>query len=327
MNLIKSTLIIAPAAILFMACGGKQTQQADADTQSQPPLQHTQYGNINRHYIYSPEMGDTITIDVWTSEGFDASASGRYPVIVMHDGQNLYDATTTWNQQAWEVDSVASALIAAGEISAPVIIGVHSVAETRKGDLMPEKAFDYISVEADSALNDFKGAYPLRGSAYAKFIATTLRDALTAEYNLTTNPDSTFVMGSSMGGLMSVYALTEYPEVFGAAACLSTHWIGTVDGDPTFANAMYTYLAENLPRDGRHRLYLDHGTETLDSLYIEASPRFAHLADSLGYTTPATDSIGRMRFEYYVDKGGAHEERSWAARVDRPLRFLLGKSK
>ena len=290
-----------------------------------PALQEASSGNIDRHYIYSPEMGDTITVDVWTPKGYPADDGHLYPVIYMHDGQNLFDASTTWNCQSWEMDSVTSALIDAGKIEAPVIVGVHSVSKTRKSDLMPENAIKYIKGTPGATLRQFLEETPVRGNAYAAFLANTLRPAMDARYRLTADVDSTFLMGSSMGGLMSIYAMSEYPSVFGAAACLSTHWVGTTDGDPTFSAAMYDYLAENMPRDGRHRLYLDHGTTSLDSLYGPSNQRVVELMESMGYSLDSGSDGSRPTLDNYIDEGAGHEERFWAARVERPLIFLLGK--
>ncbi len=302
----RNILISAVAAVVALV----------AMAAEKPQLQKASAGNVDRHYIYSPEMGDTITVDVWTPKGY--SVSGRaYPVIYMHDGQNLFDATTTWNGQSWEMDSVVSRLVNNGEIIAPVIVGIHSVAETRLGDLMPENVKCYIKNSENKALQGFLSSSPLRGNAYASFMVNTLRTAMNQRYNLAASADSVFVMGSSMGGLMSVYAMSEYPDAFGAAACLSTHWIGTTDGDPTFSDAMYAYLSERLPRNGSHRLYLDRGTAMVDSLYASSDCRMAQLAGRLGYNG--------LRFENFVDSGAGHQERFWAARVARPLRFLLGQ--
>lgn len=293
-----------------------------------PALQQATSGSINRHYVYSPQMGDTITVDVWLPEGFDDATGNRYPVIYMHDGQNLFDATTSWNCQSWEMDSITNHMAMSGEIIAPVIVGIHSVNQTRLGDLMPENALDFLTDQPDSTLSAFISATPLRGNAYAAFIVETLKPMMDSIYPLSANRDSTFLMGSSMGGLMSIYAMSEYPEVFGGAACLSTHWVGTLDGNPAFPTAMYRYLAEKLPRDGQHRLYLDHGTLTIDSLYGPWEERIISLADSLGYkTTSAAQQASYPEYmptlETYIDEGAGHEERYWAKRVSRPLRFLL----
>ena len=299
------------------ACGAVSDEKEPVPS-NPPALQTASTGNVHRHYIISPQMGDTVTIDVWTPEGYDGS-SRRYPVIYMHDGQNLFDATTTWNHQSWEMDSVIGTLIADGKISVPVIVGIHSVAESRKGDLMPENALKYLPEKRSEAVDEFLDTTSLRGNAYAAFIVNTLKPRMDALYRLSPERDSTFVMGSSMGGLMSIYALSEYPETFGAAGCLSTHWIGTLDGNNAFSDAMYAYLDEKLPRDGHHRLYLDHGTTTLDSLYGPSEERMIGLVRSHGY------SEERGTLETFVDEGGAHQESSWAARVWRPLQFLLGE--
>lgn len=235
----------------------------------------------------------------------------------MHDGQNLFDASASWNRQSWEMDSVTGSLIAAGAIEAPVIVGIHSVSATRKGDLMQQKAMSYMNSGNEEHLANLLHGNTVRGDAYVAFMVETLMPAMDSIYTLTKDMTQTSVMGSSMGGLMSVYAMCEYPDVFGNAACLSTHWVGSLDGNPAYPEAMRRYLVDKLPRDGRHRLYLDHGTTSIDSLYGKWEERMIEVADSLGYHAPET-------LETFVDEGAGHEERFWARRVERPLRFLLG---
>ena len=92
--------------------------------------------------LFSPEMNETIKIDVWTPENY--TINKNYPVVYMHDGQNLYDATSTWNHQAWEIDSVAGYLMREGIIKPAIIVGIYSTDTTRLGDLMPEKPLQYL---------------------------------------------------------------------------------------------------------------------------------------------------------------------------------------
>lgn len=290
-----------------------------APTTPRPAIQHPDAGSIDRLYIPSPQLGEEWTVDVWIPEGYASDATHKYPVIYMHDGQNLFDANTTWNHQAWEMDSVTSSLIASGAIEAPIIVSIHSHADTRKGDLMPQKAAESSSFspqQRDSLL----GGIPIRGDAYARFIVETLKPDIDSLYRTLPDRNNTTVMGSSMGGLMSIYAMSEYPDVFGNAICMSTHWIGNPDNAEPFACAMYRYLDRNLPRDGQHKLYLDHGTETLDSLYGPWEEMMITLVKTCGYNTPET-------LQTYIAPGAAHTETSWAARVDRPLRFIFGKNK
>ncbi len=292
-----------------------------ADSIPNPPaLQNASTGKIDRLYVYSSELGDTVTVDVWTPECYNADNDTRHPVIYMHDGQNLFDASTTWNHQAWEMDSVTGALISSGEITAPVIVGVHSVAATRLGDLMPQKALGYLSEATDTLKEIFlsRNAKDVRGDAYAKFMATSLKPLIDARYKVLTDRANTSVMGSSMGGLMSLYIMSEYPEIFGSAACLSTHWVGTIDGNPAFSEAMKEYVRQHLPSDGRHRLYLDRGTATIDSLYGPAQTAIIAIADSLGYNYGTN-------LDTLTATGASHMEQAWMMRVARPLRFLLSQ--
>lgn len=235
----------------------------------------------------------------------------------MHDGQNLFDATTTWNGQSWEMDRTMCALINAGRIRPAIIVGVHSVAETRVADLMPQKAVSGSPLEA--LLNEvkLKGMTP-RGDAYAAFLASTLKPAIDRAYRTLPGLTDTSVMGSSMGGLMSVYALCEYPNVFGNALCLSTHWTGTPSVAKEFEEAMYRYLDANLPSPEAHRLYFDHGTETIDAGYGPAEERILKMIKGKGY------SYNEGTLLNMVDYGASHEERAWAARVAIPLEFVLG---
>lgn len=279
------------------------------------PLQTPDAGQIDRIILHSPELNEDVTIDVWTPADY-AQRADSLPVIYMHDGQNLFDATTTWNQQAWEMDSVTNALQINGEIALPpVIVGIHSVQKTRTGDLMPVKALaDY-----DPKTAGFNEDINLRGDQYAAFVAQTLKPQIDSLYRVRRQPASTSVMGSSMGGLMSAYILCEYPEIFGNAACLSTHWAGFIKdnkADDNFGNSLYLYLQSNLPRDGKHRIYFDRGTETIDALYDYWDDKIIEMTESAGYTRPD-------KLDSFVDKGAAHDERSWSQRVERPLKFLL----
>lgn len=281
------------------------------------PLQTPCAGKMDRHYIFSPQLSDTITIDVWTPEGYSAQREKAYPVIYMHDGQNLFDANTTWNHQSWEMDSVTSALINQKLIEASVIVGIHSKSESRLGDLMPEKAFFMIENLPDTV--SYSG-HPInvRGDKYAAFVTQTLMPQMNAEYNLSQKAEETIVMGSSMGGLMSIYMICEYPDLFGGAGCLSTHWPGDPFSHWPLMPAMLRYLEKALPSSGNHKLYFDHGTEDIDAFYGEAELQVLELVKKNGYVTGVS-------LDNYVDEGAGHQERFWAKRVERPLRFLLPK--
>jgi predicted alpha/beta superfamily hydrolase len=125
-------------------------------------------------------------------------------------------------------------------------------------------------------------------------------------------------MGSSMGGLISMYAMCEYRDVFGGAACLSTHWVGSLTmADPSIPKSFASYMGSNFPSPKDHRIYFDHGTVGLDSKYGQWQIMIDELMSLKGYTPG--NYVSR------VYNGADHSEKSWAARLDRPLIFLLGK--
>ncbi|MDE6811241.1 MAG: alpha/beta hydrolase, partial [Muribaculaceae bacterium] len=284
---------------------------------AQPPRQQVECGRIDRLNIFSPQMNDTVTVDVWTPDIYGFDVTRHFPVIYMHDGQNLFDANTTWNHQAWEMESVMCSLLGEGLIEPAIIVGVHSFPDSRVADLMPQKAVEG-SEALTTTLEQVKmKSLPVRGDAYAAFLAGTLKSEIDSLYRTLRDASNTTVMGSSMGGLMSIYTLCEYPDVFGNAICMSTHWIGAPEVAGEFTDAMYRYIDTNLPQPGNRKLYFDHGTATIDAYYGDAEKRILKLLKEKGY--------GDTNLRNMIDEGAPHEERAWAGRVSVPLLFLLGR--
>ena len=127
-----------------------------------------------------------------------------------------------------------------------------------------------------------------------------------------------------MGGLISVYAFCKYPEVFGGAACLSTHWpmIGTgllisMKITENTSRVFREYLSSNLPSPPRGKIYFDYGSEKLDSIYKPYQKLVDTIMKKSGYT-----SVNWMTREFM---NADHSERAWSKRLYIPLEFLLGK--
>jgi enterochelin esterase-like enzyme len=124
-----------------------------------------------------------------------------------------------------------------------------------------------------------------------------------------------------MGGLISVYAMNEYPHVFGAAAGLSTHWVGSYEANSDMPHAALAYLREHLADPRNHKLYQDHGTTQLDALYAPYQGQVDQLVRAHGYTNqgPSPNFMSR------VFEGTGHNEQAWADRLEIPLLFVLGR--
>ena len=271
-------------------------------------------GVVERHYVYSPQLQDTYAVDVWVPAGYDAGRTIPYQVVYAQDGQNLFDPDVTWNHQSWNVDGVAERL--GDSLNDFVVVGIHN-RSTRSADYLPHKP-----LEADAALEkkilDGWGQTESRSDRYLDFIVSTVKPMMEAEYNIRKDVSGVTAMGSSMGGLISLYAMCEYPDLFGNAICMSTHWLGyDYTCVPAFPEAMATYLEKALPTDGRHRLYLDHGTKGFDGSYEPWDTNVYELALRKGYREDET-------VKHHIAEGADHNETCWSQRLDIPLLFMFG---
>jgi predicted alpha/beta superfamily hydrolase len=245
---------------------------------------------------------------VWLPPGYDASKD-RYPVVYMQDGQNLFDSAKANFGVEWEIDETMTNLIASGEVRPAIIVGIQS-SPMRFEEYMPKKAATGDVVEPGvEGYPSFKTA-DLVADRYLAFMVDELKPQIDARFRTLFGPADTFVFGSSMGGLISAYAVSEHPDVFGGAACISTHW-------PAGNGATVEYFSRSLPTPGGHRFYFDYGTATLDALYEPHQLRMDAGMESRGY---------RRGIDWVTEKfdGAEHNEKSWAVRAHNPLKFLLG---
>jgi enterochelin esterase-like enzyme len=264
-------------------------------------------------------------VDVWLPPTYDGRRA--HDVLYMHDGQMLFDARATWNGQEWRVDEVAGALIAAGRVRPFIVVGVWNAGPRRHVEYFPQRPFEALSPKQQTAQYALKidATRPLfdgrvDSDAYLRFLVEELAPWIETRYRVRRGPAHTAIAGSSMGGLVSLYALAEYPDVFGAAACLSTHWPGSFKARSNpLPDAFFAYLARRLPPAGRHRLYFDHGTDALDATYADLQRRVDALVAAHGY--------GARDWKTAVFPGATHSEDAWAARLDVPLTFLFGAAR
>ncbi|MTI20250.1 alpha/beta hydrolase [Fulvivirga sp. RKSG066] len=281
-------------------------------------------GEIKRIEKFQSNYVTSRNIDIWIPA--DYSESNKYPVLYMHDGQMLFDPESTWNKQAWNVDDVASHLFATGKIEEFIVVGIWNGGATRHFDYFPNKPFKSLSeVEKDTVTSQLKeasinslGVFKPSSDEYLKFIVEELKPYIDENYSVHTNRENTYIAGSSMGGLISMYAICEYPDVFGGAACLSTHWIGTFNphNNPV-PEAFLNYLQNNLPNPNNHKIYFDCGDQTLDSFYPQIQRKVDQIMIDKGY-----DRSSWMT-KYFP--GENHSENAWSKRLNVPLEFLFEK--
>ncbi|WP_428509724.1 alpha/beta hydrolase [Roseateles sp.] len=285
-------------------------------TQADEPLPQVVVGRVERLANFPSKLVDARHVDVWLPEGY--TPAKRYAVLYMHDGQMLFDASTTWNKQAWNVQDTVQRLINEGRIPDTLIVGVWNNGKFRHSEYFPQKYLAGMPV----ALRDKLIAEGLQNKPqsdnYLRFLVEELKPAIDARYATRPEAASTFLMGSSMGGLISVYAMNEYPQVFGGAAGLSTHWIGGFKPNAAIPLAAFNYVRAKLADPASHRLYQDHGTMELDALYAPYQLVIDDIVREAGY-------VDGKNFESRVYEGTGHNEKAWAARLATPLLFLMGQ--
>lgn len=280
-------------------------------------------GKVQRFENFKSTLIDPRNVDVWLPDGY--SDKEKYAVLYMHDGQALYDAETTWNKQAWEVDQVAGKLIADGKTTKFIVVGIWNNGQKRHAEYFPQKPYesltqtqrDTITAQLQKAGRN-KEVFKPYSDLYLQFLVTELKPFIDQNFSTKTDQKNTFVAGSSMGGLISMYAICEYPKIFGGAACLSTHWPGTFSSaNNPIPEAFTNYLKTNLPNPKDHKIYFDYGDQTLDALYKPYQEKADEVMKSKGFTSK------NWKTKFFP--GENHSEEAWAKRLNIPLLFLLQK--
>lgn len=306
--MINKYIYILGFILLITSC--KEQETAAIPTVSKGTIERLE--NFESKYIASRH------VDIWLPEHYDSTQ--KYAVLYMHDGQMLYDSTTTWNKQEWDIDGIVQKLIDEGKIQNTIVVGVFNNSQLRHPEYFPQKPFERLPQDFKDELLKHSGGDTdaVLSDAYLQFLVEELKPYIDENYAVYTDMEHTFVSGSSMGGLISMYAICEYPEVFSGAACLSTHWVGTFDTtNNPIPQAFADYMRENLPDTSNHKIYFDYGTATLDALYEPSQM----LVDSIMVRHGFNDKNWMtLKFE-----GEDHSEKAWNKRFHLPLEFLLEK--
>jgi predicted alpha/beta superfamily hydrolase len=280
-------------------------------------------GKVVRLENFSSKYVASRNVDVWLPESYNENQ--KYAVLYMHDGQMLYDAGTTWNKQEWKVDEHLSELIKNEIIKPTIVVGIWNSGPTRHIDYFPQAPFESLTKEYQDSLYQVDRqesqrlfAGKVQSDQYLKFIVEELKPYIDTNFSTISDKENTSIMGSSMGGLISMYAICEYPQVFGSAACISTHWPGAFDpNDKRIPQAFVNYMELYLPCPFDHKIYFDFGTETIDAWYEPYQVMVDEKMINAGFDE---NSWMTKKFE-----GANHSEDAWNSRLQIPLEFLLKK--
>jgi predicted alpha/beta superfamily hydrolase/peptidoglycan/xylan/chitin deacetylase (PgdA/CDA1 family) len=247
-------------------------------------------GTVKYHRAMAGEgLSAPRDVVVWLPPSYSKKPDKRYPVLYMHDGQNILDPATSFTQIDWRVDEVADSLINAGAIEEPIIVGIYNNGPRRRPEYSDTK----------------------EGHAYIDFVTKRLKPMIDSTYRTIPDAAHTAVMGSSMGGLISLLFAWWQPETFSMAGCMSSAFL--IDSNKLLKEIrFYRGLKKNT------RIYLDNGGVGVDTLLKPGYDEMATILTSKGY-------------QYGIDldtvfaAAAEHNERAWSQRVWKPLLFFFGR--
>ncbi|HEX4847721.1 MAG TPA: alpha/beta hydrolase-fold protein [Novosphingobium sp.] len=260
-------------------------------------------------------------LTIWLPPGYDAGKR-RYPVLYMHDGHNLFDPAKSNFNKVWAADKAMLDLIRAGTVEPHIIVGVWAPGKDRYRQYLPKTAYLAASPALRAVMDGLAGG-PIVSDRYLAWLAGPLKSWVDGKFRTRRGPRDTAIAGSSMGGLMSCYAFVERPDVFGRAACVSTHWPMVMPGereqaDPERIAVHKAWFLDRLGRPAGRRLWLDIGTGTLDAFY----PPYQAAVEQGIARTPWKRGRDWQGTTY---EGAEHEENAWARRLPEVLGWLLRK--
>jgi predicted alpha/beta superfamily hydrolase len=238
--------------------------------------------------VHSPQLGNARDITVYLPPSYITARDRWYPVLYMHDGQNLFDARTSFAGE-WHVDGVIDATSPEGLEA--IVVGIPNMGQERCNEYSP---FD-----------DPRHG-PGKGDAYISYVVDTIKPIIDADFRTRAAPEHTGIVGSSMGGLISLYAFMKRPDVFGLTGVMSPAlWYGQ--------RQIFEFLAQQ--NEARGRIYVDVGTKE-GSEELRDVTRLRDQLLSIGYRH-GHDLL------FIVEFGAGHNEQAWARRMKKMLKFFL----
>jgi predicted esterase len=252
--------------------------------------------------------------DVYLPPGYHSQEGKKFPVIYMFDGENLFFPDSAKMRLAWQIDTLLDQLITAGEMEPCIVVGVWSTYR-RPVEYLPNKGFEHFP---DSVRERFMRTYKEPESDHLlEILVNDIKPFIDSEYRTLPDARRTFVGGAASGALVALYAVSEYPGIFGGAACLSTHWpISPRDMFPDAARAMIDIMGKNLPDPANHKIYFDYGTQGYDVFYEPYQTQMDAHMQARGYKRGKN-----WLTEKFPEHGSTPLD--WGRRFPDALRFLL----
>jgi len=244
--------------------------------------------------IRSPQFRNRRGVDIYLPDSY-AEGRRRYPAVYMQDGQNLSDPSIAFGGNTWRLEDGLKWLAQRGV--EPIVIGIHNT-EERLSEYSPFPDPRHGGGEGDR---------------YVRFLIDTVKPRIDGAYRTKKDRDSTVIAGSSMGGLISLYAFFRRSETFGLCGAMSpAFWFGRA--------GLFDVVRKVPFVEGR--IYLDTGTREIGRLPFRRANR-RNSAGEMYRLLRQRGYVDGVDLRYVVEKDGEHNEAAWGRRLPDALRFLL----
>ncbi|MBS1703930.1 MAG: alpha/beta hydrolase [Armatimonadetes bacterium] len=266
----------------------------------QPQRMSSLTGNIERiDRFESKILGNSRNLIVYLPPNYKQDTKTRYPVVYMHDGQNIFDGATSYiPNQEWRADEAAEALIEAGLIEPLIIVGIDNAGMERANEYLPTK-FKWNNSEIGG-----------KADLYGRMITDEIMPIINERYRTKTGPDNTGLIGSSFGGVATCYLGATHPEIFGRLGVVSPSvWVDD--------RILLKLIKPTERRVRRPRVWIDIGgkegadavrdTRDLYDVYVQNGWK------------PRTDVV------LYIEQNAEHNELAWSRRIPSILTYLFPK--
>lgn len=259
-------------------------------------MNHTLTGTLRLHHaLKSRFVEDARDVIVYLPPDYNSAHDRRYPVLYLHDGQNLFDAATAFAGNEWGLDELAEELIQSGDIEPLIIVGIYNAGSQR--------------LDEYTHVRDRRGKGG-RARAYARLIVEDLKPFVDSEYRTLPDVANTGLGGSSLGGLVTLYLGLHFPQSFGKLIVMSPSvW---------WANRAILREIRKLRNKSEQKIWLDVGTceGQNPDLCVKNAQDLRDALVSKGWRL-------ERDLRFVEDKGAGHDERAWGYRMRDALKFLF----
>ncbi len=259
-------------------------------------------GDLRLHEFRSRVFRNTRFLRVWLPPGYDdaGNAGRQYPVFYLNDGQNLFEAATSFTGVEWQVDETAERLIGEGAVPPMIIVGMDNAGKDRIREYMPHRSMNPVMLR-------------VQGRHYPDFLMKEVMPFVERNYRVATGAENTGLGGSSLGALIALYTVMVRPGVIGRLL---------VESPSLWASHRQVIKESRSVRIWPERIYLGVGTAEAGS-----AERSRTVVDDVRELTAILRRavLSEKRLRLVIKDGAGHNEAAWADRFPEALRFLFGE--